>query len=123
MTTIDMRLRNNYVANFCNISFVYIIIYFFFFFFFFQAEDGIRDGTVTGVQTCALPIFQAAATEAGLKRFEVRLEDSDNGGGLVVHLSGDAAIDIPTEVLKSPDYQLLFDVFQDLPPLDRKSVV
>src|SRR5437773_5973332 len=29
---------------------------FFFFFFFFQAEDGIRDRDVTGVQTCALPI-------------------------------------------------------------------
>src|SRR6266496_2070087 len=29
----------------------------FFFFFFFQAEDGIRDLYVTGVQTCALPIF------------------------------------------------------------------
>ena len=28
----------------------------FFFFFFFQAEDGIRDHCVTGVQTCALPI-------------------------------------------------------------------
>src|SRR5689334_24559627 len=28
-------------------------------FFFFQAEDGIRDGTVTGVQTCALPISVA----------------------------------------------------------------
>src|SRR5262249_60001457 len=27
------------------------------FFFFFQAEDGIRDWSVTGVQTCALPIF------------------------------------------------------------------
>src|SRR5438128_8297935 len=27
--------------------------------FFFQAEDGIRDATVTGVQTCALPIFAA----------------------------------------------------------------
>src|SRR5688572_32918054 len=27
--------------------------------FFFQAEDGIRDLTVTGVQTCALPIFPA----------------------------------------------------------------
>src|SRR5215510_5551648 len=26
-------------------------------FFFFQAEDGIRDGHVTGVQTCALPIW------------------------------------------------------------------
>src|SRR5438270_5070447 len=29
----------------------------FVFFFFFQAEDGIRDWTVTGVQTCALPIY------------------------------------------------------------------
>src|SRR5205085_5259652 len=32
----------------------------FFLFFFFQAEDGIRDLTVTGVQTCALPISGAA---------------------------------------------------------------
>src|SRR5215204_4262100 len=31
----------------------------FFFFFFFQAEDGIRDHWVTGVQTCALPISNA----------------------------------------------------------------
>src|SRR5690606_39968132 len=30
------------------------------FFFFFQAEDGIRDFHVTGVQTCALPIFNPA---------------------------------------------------------------
>src|SRR2546430_4506063 len=30
------------------------------FFFFFQAEDGIRDLTVTGVQTCALPIFSTS---------------------------------------------------------------
>src|SRR5437016_7002016 len=29
------------------------------FFFFFQAEDGIRDWSVTGVQTCALPIYAA----------------------------------------------------------------
>src|SRR5205823_8891708 len=29
-------------------------------FFFFQAEDGIRDKLVTGVQTCALPIFNWA---------------------------------------------------------------
>src|SRR5689334_23669345 len=36
--------------------FFFYIFSFFFFFFFFQAEDGIRDGTVTGVQTCALPI-------------------------------------------------------------------
>src|SRR2546429_2430529 len=33
-------------------------------FFFFQAEDGIRDVAVTGVQTCALPIFSATGEEA-----------------------------------------------------------
>src|SRR5256885_5705542 len=31
-----------------------------YFFFFFQAEDGIRDYKVTGVQTCALPIYWSA---------------------------------------------------------------
>src|SRR5256885_9804889 len=31
-------------------------------FFFFQAEDGIRDYKVTGVQTCALPIFPLYST-------------------------------------------------------------
>src|SRR5690606_40235811 len=34
------------------------------FFFFFQAEDGIRDFHVTGVQTCALPILDKKALEA-----------------------------------------------------------
>src|SRR5256886_5800590 len=38
---------------------IQIDIFMFMFFFFFQAEDGIRDLTVTGVQTCALPIFRA----------------------------------------------------------------
>src|SRR2546430_9070194 len=34
-------------------------------FFFFQAEDGIRDLTVTGVQTCALPISGQPAGQVG----------------------------------------------------------
>src|SRR2546430_11014197 len=34
-------------------------------FFFFQAEDGIRDLTVTGVQTCALPIWELPASVDG----------------------------------------------------------
>src|SRR5437773_5240332 len=38
-------------------SFVEIMRFFMIFVFFFQAEDGIRDRDVTGVQTCALPIF------------------------------------------------------------------
>src|SRR5205807_4596521 len=37
-------------------------------FFFFQAEDGIRDYKVTGVQTCALPISIMLSTTAGPAR-------------------------------------------------------
>src|SRR5690606_40962951 len=37
-----------------------VLVLYFFFFFFFQAEDGIRDFHVTGVQTCALPILKFA---------------------------------------------------------------
>src|SRR5207237_4520969 len=40
---------------------------FFFFVFFFQAEDGIRDSSVTGVQTCALPILTEVALRAAFK--------------------------------------------------------
>src|SRR3989441_9123486 len=39
-------------------------------FFFFQAEDGIRDNLVTGVQTCALPIY-AAQLQPGSRRHAV----------------------------------------------------
>src|SRR5256886_10943436 len=42
-------------------------------FFFFQAEDGIRDLTVTGVQTCALPIYP--------DRTVARLENGHDAGG------------------------------------------
>src|SRR5438046_10739377 len=48
------------VCFFC----VYWLLSCFVFFFFFQAEDGIRDWSVTGVQTCALPILKAAKPRA-----------------------------------------------------------
>src|SRR5256886_13515527 len=52
--------------------------------FFFQAEDGIRDLTVTGVQTCALPIFprtgitgpSATREAARRRRSEAKIEDA-----------------------------------------------
>src|SRR5438270_5297653 len=74
--------------SFCWIVFV---VLFCFFFFFFQAEDGIRDLTVTGVQTCALPIFSlhthndrctgVAATELGLLAGADRVEGTLFGNG------------------------------------------
>src|SRR2546427_6979753 len=39
------------------------------FFFFFQAEDGIRDLTVTGVQTCALPISRRSVPNIPISLF------------------------------------------------------
>src|SRR5687767_15634722 len=47
-------------------------VFVFFFFFFFQAEDGIRDKLVTGVQTCALPIFNPT--------YVARLQDEHERG-------------------------------------------
>src|SRR5439155_13519509 len=48
--------------------------------FFFQAEDGIRDGHVTGVQTCALPIWffisEAPEFERWLETERARLKDA-----------------------------------------------
>src|SRR5947207_4746101 len=44
--------------------------------FFFQAEDGIRDHCVTGVQTCALPIFAIIQTADNHRPFMIPVEDS-----------------------------------------------
>src|SRR5436309_12722714 len=44
--------------------FFFFFFFLFFFFFFFQAEDGIRDFHVTGVQTCALPICHGGGGHA-----------------------------------------------------------
>src|SRR5438034_5056837 len=50
---------------------------FFYLFFFFQAEDGIRDHCVTGVQTCALPISRVRLLELRrLERLHARLDPS-----------------------------------------------
>src|SRR6266705_6079139 len=62
-------------------------------FFFFQAEDSIRDRTVTGVQTCALPIYSYRAfVKASVKGFTVEAAHSSR-----------------TKVLPAAPYQTLFD--------------
>src|SRR5256885_98393 len=59
-------------------------------FFFFQAEDGIRDYKVTGVQTCALPILHGITTEflKDKPRFEHKVDEIWEylqGAELIIH--------------------------------------
>src|SRR3989454_12084019 len=51
----------------------------FYFFFFFQAEDGIRDYKVTGVQTCALPIYKVTQVRWGVEDFRARFGREPEG--------------------------------------------
>src|SRR5256885_4130520 len=47
------------------------------FFFFFQAEDGIRDYKVTGVQTCALPIYTSPGAVDSVSVYAARVAALD----------------------------------------------
>src|SRR6267143_7300372 len=66
-------------------------------FFFFQAEDGIRDGTVTGVQTCALPICITWRVEVPMSVARAVLQGRPTGdlrGGMVAELIAVAKRDL-----------------------------
>src|SRR5699024_11355502 len=59
---------SDFMLRFFYVYYIFLIIVFiynyFLYFFFFQAEDGIRDRNVTGVQTCALPISLGSESKA-----------------------------------------------------------
>src|SRR5438309_7253259 len=61
--------------------------------FFFQAEDGIRDGTVTGVQTCALPISAPPALSPAAARMRAII-----AGRMMESLQTTAQLTLTTEV-------------------------
>src|SRR5258708_5221605 len=55
-----------------------------FFYFFFQAEDGIRDDLVTGVQTCALPISSCAHIRPGAALLQGMVACGECGHKMVI---------------------------------------
>src|SRR5690606_3004622 len=89
----------------------------FFFFFFVQAEDGIRDFHVTGVQTCALPILvELASISPNLSTLVSALQAAD--GDLVSLLGGSGPFTVlaPTNAAfqtlldSNPDWNTLADI-------------
>src|SRR5256885_8368278 len=84
-------------------------------FFFFQAEDGIRDYKVTGVQTCALPIFGQSLL--GVLRAELSAQRSKARAYLAAPSAEFLRKNAPCLVLYLYDLRPFIDV------RDRKSVV
>src|SRR5256885_12699013 len=82
--------------------------------FFFQAEDGIRDYKVTGVQTCALPILHSRLLERAAKLGKALGGGSLTALPIIETQAGDLSAYIPTNVISITDGQIF---------LDRKSVV
>src|SRR2546429_5238587 len=61
-------------------------------FFFFQAEDGIRDVAVTGVQTCALPILRGSLGAAPSDPLTVEILDATGKAMRTMHGPGHAGL-------------------------------
>src|SRR5207249_8678948 len=72
-------------------------------FFFFQAEDGIRDRNVTGVQTCALPISFPDVTRDELLAAAVSTQSSDDWD---IRSKGGTMTMRPFAAIKDEDYRL-----------------
>ena len=98
-------------------------------FFFFQAEDGIRDSPVTGVQTCALPILAIGVSPqftndrtifAGTGRNGIFR--SVDGGDTWEEITRGLYANFVSTITFSPDYSRDQTVFIGTPQ-DRKSVV
>src|SRR2546430_5630745 len=82
-----------------------------FFFFFFQAEDGIRVLTVTGVQTCALPILHHRRDRAGHRRDDVNRLPADFSRALDRHRGEFRRGDRKSTRLNSSHSQISYAVF------------
>src|SRR5690606_40943037 len=76
-------------------------------FLFFQAEDGIRDFHVTGVQTCALPIFKVEALR--------RAESSLSSGAVLASNTSSISIDDLSATLQRPRRFLGLHFFNPVP--------
>src|SRR3989441_6729294 len=64
----------------------------YFLFFFFQAEDGIRDKLVTGVQTCALPIFSPLPIRSWTGAFDSLWTSPGNWNPAGTPIKGDSVV-------------------------------
>ncbi|MEK6667174.1 MAG: toprim domain-containing protein, partial [candidate division NC10 bacterium] len=63
--------------------------------------------------------IQAVGSELGFAQFDVQVREGDNGEEGAIELSGDLAARLSLEVLRSPDYQLLYELHEKIPPVHK----
>src|SRR5260370_25843371 len=96
------------------------MLHFLLFFFFFQAEDGIRDSSVTGVQTCALPIYPFTR---GYKDPNGVLSPPNGQVFDEVYFPVDARSDVKgMEKCKSSTVDCPYNYFDPEPPLGKEMI-
>src|SRR5687767_15529812 len=78
-------------------------------FFFFQAEDGIRDKLVTGVQTCALPILQPLGRATGTNRIGFTLSGDATYDVKIMSATGAQVGTVATRSASAGDVQVLWN--------------
>src|SRR5260370_30990352 len=80
-------------------------------FFFFQAEDGIRDSSVTGVQTCALPIYWSMADVSKVREADALIKSAIDQFGKIDILINNAGLtrDNLIMMMKEEDWDVVID--------------
>src|SRR2546425_2855462 len=96
------------------------------FFFFFQAEDGIRDKLVTGVQTCALPICGSAggtksvSVSGGPSTYAAAVSGMTSSGTVIASIAAGVAQDAagnPNTASTSTDNSVMFNLPDTTPTI------
>src|SRR5690625_5443855 len=90
-------------------------------FFFSQAEDGIRYGHVTGVQTCALPISEKEVQTTVAGRVMTKRGQGKVGFAHIQDFTGQIQIYVRQDAIGEDSYNIYKTV--DIGDIDRKSVV
>jgi len=63
--------------------------------------------------------IQSVGVELQFRDFSVQARESDNGDDAAIELSGDLTARISLETLRSPDYQLLYELHEKIPPVHK----
>src|SRR5256885_2229154 len=81
-----------------------------FIFFFFQAEDGIRDYKVTGVQTCALPILDVSAFYMDIRDLQATVTAGSCSSRVIFNVPKSRSMGVEVELEAAPTRNFDFTV-------------